>query len=97
VVPTAFQARRADTTEVIGHALLHKANGLGYWRIAARIHRSESTVQRWLRRATPMHLRWMCQRGAQRLIQIAPDAFAELRFIGHQLRDTLSVLCAAAY
>jgi len=97
VLPTALQARRADTTEVIGQALLHKANGLGYRRIAACLHRSESTVRRWLRRATPKNLRWMYQRGAQRLIAVAPDAVAELRFVGHQLRDTLSVLCAAAY
>jgi transposase len=59
VLPTALQARRADTTEVIGQALLHKANGLGYRRIAACLHRSESTVRRWQRRATPQHLRWM--------------------------------------
>ncbi len=97
VLPTALQARRADTTEVIGDALPHKTNRLGYRRIAARIHRSESTVRRWLRRATPKHLRWMYHRGAQRLIQVAPDTFGELRFLGHQLRDTLSVLCAAAY
>lgn len=97
VVPAAFQARRADTTEVIGQALLHKAHGLGYRRIAARIHRPESTVRRWLRRVTPQHLHWVYQHGVQRLIKVAPDAFAELRFVGHHLRDTLSVLCAAAY
>ncbi|WP_219070803.1 helix-turn-helix domain-containing protein, partial [Candidatus Mycobacterium methanotrophicum] len=97
VLPAAFQARHADTTAVIGQALLHEVNGLGYRRIAARIHRSESTVRRWLRRAAPKHLHWMYQRGAQRLIEVAPDVFGELRFVGHQLRDTLSVLCAAAY
>lgn len=97
VLPTALQARRADTTAVIADALIHKVNGLGFRRIAARIGRPESTVRRWLRRATPKHLHWMYQRGAQRLIAVAPDAFSELRFVGHQLRDTLSVLCAAAY
>lgn len=97
VLPTALQARRADTTEVIGQALLHKANGLGYRRIAARLHRPESTVRRWLRHATPGHLHWMYQRGTERLITIAADAFAELRFTGNQLRDTVLVLCAAAY
>lgn len=96
VLPTAFQVRRADTTAVIGDALLHKANGLGYRRIAARLHRPESTVRRWLRRATPAHLWWMFQRGLQRLIEVAPDACAELRLAGNQLRDTLSVLGAAA-
>lgn len=96
VLPTAFQLRRADTTAVIGDALLHKANGLGHRRIAARMHRPESTVRRWLRRATPEHLQWMFQRGVQRLIEVAPDASAELQFAGNQLRDTLSVLGAAA-
>lgn len=97
LLPTAFQMRRADTTEVIGRALLHKANGLGYRRIAARLHRPESTVRRWLRRATPEHLQWMFQRGVQRLIEVAPDASAEFQFSGNQLRDTLSMLGAAAY
>ena len=40
------------TPEVIGTALAHKANGLGFRRIAARMGRAESTVRRWLRRAT---------------------------------------------
>ena len=52
VLPTALQPRRADTTEVIGTALAHKANGLGFRRIAARMGRAESTVRRWLCRAT---------------------------------------------
>ncbi|MFD6064132.1 DUF6431 domain-containing protein, partial [Rhodococcus wratislaviensis] len=29
LLPAALQVRRADTTEVIGTALAHKANGLG--------------------------------------------------------------------
>ncbi|MGB2918983.1 MAG: helix-turn-helix domain-containing protein, partial [Mycobacterium sp.] len=36
------------------------------------------------------------QRGVQRLVQVAPDPSAELRFVGNQLRDTLSMLAAAA-
>ena len=44
LLPTALQPRRADTTEVIGTALAHKANGLGFRRIAARLGRAESTV-----------------------------------------------------
>ena len=75
LLPTALQPRRADTTEVIGTALAHKANGLGFRRIAARMGRAESTVRRWLRRATDKHLSWACQQGATRLIQLAPDAF----------------------
>ena len=97
LLPTALQPRRADTTEVIGTALAHKANGLGFRRIAARMGRAESTVRRWLRRATDKHLTWACQQGATRLIQLAPDAFTEIRYAGNQLRHTLTMLIAAAY
>ncbi|MFY2860493.1 DUF6431 domain-containing protein [Mycobacterium sp. THU-M104] len=82
VLPTAFQARHGDTTEVIGQALLHKVNGLGYRRIAACIHRFESTVRRWLRRATPKHLCWMYRRGAQWLIEVAPAAYWDRHRLG---------------
>ena len=96
LLPTALQPRRADTTEVIGTALAHKANGLGFRRIAARMGRAESTVRRWLRRATDKHLTWACQQGATRLIQLAPDV-TEIRYAGNQLRHTLTTLIAAAY
>jgi hypothetical protein len=41
--------RRADTTAVIGTALLASTRGVGYRRIAADIGRPLSTVRRWLR------------------------------------------------
>lgn len=97
LLPTALQPRRADTTEVIGIALAHKANGLGFRRIAACMGRPESTVRRWLRRATDHHLAWAYQQGVTRLIQLAPDAFPEIRYAGNQLRHTLTMLSAAAY
>jgi len=97
VVPAAFQARRADTTAVIGQALLHKAHGLGYRRIAELMGRAESTVRRWLGRATPAHLNWIYQQGVQRLVQIAPDALADQKFTGNPVRDSLSALGAAAF
>ena len=90
-------ARHADTTAVIGTALQHKADGLGYRRIAAILERPESTVRRWLRRATPEHLQWIYQQGMQRLTQLAPDTLAELRYTGNLLRHALTVLAAAAY
>jgi Domain of unknown function (DUF6431) len=83
VLPAAFQARRADTTAVIGQALLHKANGLGHRRIAELMDRAESTVRRWLGRATPTHMNRSYQQGAQRLVQIAPDALASQTFTGN--------------
>jgi len=97
VLPAALQPRRADTTAVIGTALQHKADGLGYRRIAAILERPESTVRCWLRRATPEHLQWIYQQGMQRLTQLAPDTLAELRYTGNLLRHALSVLAAAAY
>jgi hypothetical protein len=97
LLPTALQPRRADTTEVIGAALIHKAHGLGFRRIAAVMGRAESTVRRWLRRATDTHLVWAYQQGAARLIALNPDAFTQLRFAGGQLRHALQVLAAAAY
>ena len=97
VLPTALQPRRADTTEVIGTALAHKANGLGFRRIATVLGRPESTVRRWLRRVTDTHLTWMHTQGVARLVQLAPDAFTGLRDTGTALRYTLTVLAAAAY
>lgn len=41
--------RRRDSADVIGEALLCKANGLGHRRIAARLHRPPATVRGWLR------------------------------------------------
>lgn len=97
MMPSALQPRRADTTAVIGTALAHKANGLGYRRIATIMARAGSTVRRWLRRRSDTHLDWMWRQGAQRLIQLAPDVFTELRYTSNMLRHTLTVLAAAAY
>lgn len=82
---------------MIGAALTHKAQGLGFRRIADRMGRAESTVRRWLRRATPQHLTWACHQGTTRLIKLAPDAFNEIGNANHQLRHTLTILSAAAY
>lgn len=97
ILPAAFQTRRADTTAVIAEALRHKADGVGYRRIAAHLGRPESTVRRWLDRATTAHVQWIHHRGVQRLIQVAPEVFTELRLGANPLRDALSVLAAAAY
>ncbi len=94
----ALQPRRADSTEVVGNALAHKANGLGYRRIAAALGRSPSTVRRWLRRARDRgHLNRLWQRGAQQLIRLDADAFNALATTGNLLRDALTVLAAAAW
>ncbi|MDT2006541.1 helix-turn-helix domain-containing protein [Rhodococcus opacus] len=97
LLPTALQPRRADTTEVIGTALVHKANGLGFRRIAERMGRAESTVRRWLRRTSDAHLDWMRWQANQRLFQLAPEVIGEIRYAGNPLKHTLTVLAATAY
>lgn len=97
VVPAELQPRQADTTAVIGTALLHKANGLGHRRVAAAIDRPASTVRRWLRRLPDHHLDRIHRDGVQRLLRLDPDTFRALRYDGNMLRHALSVLSAAAY
>jgi Domain of unknown function (DUF6431) len=97
VMPAALQPRRADTTAVIGTALLHKANGLGHRRIATIIDRPVSTVRRWLRRLPPAHLERIYQDGTRHLLALDPDTFTALRNTGNTLHHALSVLSAAAY
>nr|WP_237727089.1 helix-turn-helix domain-containing protein [Rhodococcus jostii] len=85
------------TTEVIGNALAHKVKGIGLRRIAERMDRPESTVRRWLRRATDEHLQWMCHQGNRRLIQIASEVFSAIRYARNLLlQHTLCILSAAA-
>jgi hypothetical protein len=98
LLPAAVQPCLADTTEVIGTALASKAAGHGHRRIAAELHRSASTVRRWIRRATgTAHLRWLWHRGSQALIGLDPDAFNQLPPAINPLRDALTVLAAAAH
>ena len=82
---------------MIGTALLHKAKGLGYRRIAVAIDRPVSTVRRWLRRLPPEHLERMYHDGTKHLLALDPDTFTALRYRGNMLHHTLSILSAAAY
>ncbi|MEZ0343173.1 DUF6431 domain-containing protein [Mycobacterium sp. pV006] len=97
VLPAALQPRHADTTAVIGTALLHKVKGLGYRRIATAIDRPVSTVRRWLRRLPPTHLERIYRDGTQWLLALDPDTFTTLRRTGTMLHYTLSILAAAAH
>ena len=96
LLPAELHVRRADTTEVIGNALTHKANGLGFRRIAVRIERPESTVRRWLRRVPPDHLHWLSAQANRRLISIAVEVFNSIRYSGDPLHHALTVLAATA-
>jgi hypothetical protein len=50
LLPAVAWVRRADGVEVIGAALLARARGWGYRRVAAGVGRSMSTVRAWLGR-----------------------------------------------
>jgi len=68
LLPTALTSRLADATEVVGNALLAKANGAGCRTIAGALDRPESTVRRWLRRARGEHAEWLYQQGVEQAI-----------------------------
>lgn len=55
LLPTSLVLHRADSTEVIGNALVTKAKGAGVRTLAARFDRPESTVRRWFRSAGERH------------------------------------------
>ncbi|MDZ7887338.1 MAG: DUF6431 domain-containing protein [Mycobacterium sp.] len=97
VMPAALQPRHADTTAVIGMALLHKANGIGHRRIAALLNRPAPTVRRWLRRLPPAHLERIYQDGTKALLALSRDTFTTLRNTGNPLHHALTILSAAAY
>lgn len=50
MLPVMALVRRADTAAVIGAALVAKARGVGFRRIAAGLGRAAETVRGWLRR-----------------------------------------------
>lgn len=70
LLPTALSARRADSTEAIGRALLAHANGAGHRVIAARTGRPVSTVRRWLRAARGAHAEWLYRQGVARAARL---------------------------
>ena len=60
LLPAVVAPRRADTTAVIGSALLASARGTGYRRIAAQLDRPLSTVRRWIRAVRDAeHVEWL--------------------------------------
>ena len=79
LLPTAATLRRADSTAVIGSALLASARGAGYRRIAAELDRPVSTVRRW--RATPYCLTdfgWVLEPGTGSRTQTRKVAAVEV-------------------
>jgi hypothetical protein len=90
LLPSSCLPRRADATEVVGAALLAKANGQGHRRIARDLRRPVSTVRRWLRRATGEHIEWLRRRGVERAHQLDTDVLAHLDPQRTNLADALA-------
>jgi transposase-like protein len=76
LLPGSLLPRRADTTEVIGAALLAKAAGRGWRRIAVELGRPPSTVRRWLRAARGPHLGWLYRQGTEHAVRLDPEVLA---------------------
>jgi predicted amidophosphoribosyltransferase len=81
LLPAWAVPRRRDGAEVIGEALLCKAQGLGHRRIATRLERPPATVRGWLRAfarraelVTATARRWTHAIDARSLDQIRPAA-----------------------
>jgi hypothetical protein len=95
LLPGSLLPRRADAAEVVGAALVAKADGRGWRRIAADLDRPPATVRRWLRAARGAHLAWLRRRGVQTAAMLAPDVLADLDAQATELADALAALAAA--
>lgn len=95
LLPGNLLPRRADTAEVIGAALLAKASGRGWRRIAADLHRPPATVRRWLRAARGPHLAWLRRRGVEHAALLDRDVLADVAAQPTELGDALAALAAA--
>lgn len=95
LLPASCLPRRADATDVVGAALLAKAQGQGYRRIARDLHRPVSTVRRWLRRATGGQVEWLRRRGVDRAHLLDAEVLAHLEPQRTDLAGALAALGAA--
>lgn len=97
LLPAVVAPRRADTTAVIGSALLASARGTGYRRIAAELARPLSTVRRWIRAVRdPEHVQWLRTQGVLCLARVAREGISDLTPQPTRLADALTALAAAA-
>ena len=97
LLPTAATPRRADSTAVIGSALLASTRGTGYRRIAAELDRPLSTVRRWVRAVRdPGHVEWLRTQGMVWLARVDLDVINTLVPQPTRLGDALTALAAAA-
>lgn len=96
LLPGSVLPRRADTTAVIGSALLASARGAGYRRIAVDIGRPPSTVRRWLRSVRGGHTEWLHAQGVTWIHRVDGEVFATITPARTGLGDALTALAAAA-
>ena len=97
LLPTAATLRRADSTAVIGSALLASARGTGYRQIAAQLDRPLSTVRRWVRAVRdPDHVEWLRTQGMVWLARVDLDVINTLVPQPTRLGDALTALTALA-
>jgi transposase-like protein len=95
LLPGSLLPRRADTVDVIGAALVARAGGHGWRRIAADLGRPPATVRRWLRAARGPHLAWLRRRGVEYAALLDREVLTELAAQPTELGDALVALAAA--
>ena len=96
LLPGELLPRRADTTAVIGTALLASSRGVGYRRIAADLGRPLSTVRRWIRSMSGGHTEWLRRQGVEWIVRVDRDVSATIDAAPTLLGDALTALAAAA-
>jgi hypothetical protein len=101
LLPATLTARRADSTAVIGSALLASARGSGYRRIAVQFDRTLSTVRRWVRAVRdPGHVQWLRAQGVGWLAHLDRDVLGDILGcrppLAGLLDEALTTLAAAA-
>src|SRR3954454_9028759 len=88
MLPAVVAPRRADTTAVIGAALLADARGTGYRRIAGQLRRPLSTVRRWICAVRlPDHMEWLRTQGPAWLARVDLDVINNLMPQANRLGD----------
>jgi hypothetical protein len=94
LAPVSTLRRRADGADVIGAALLGRAGGMGYRRIAAGVGRPVSTVRGWLSRMSTNAER--VRAAFTLLAHVLDDDPAPLAPAGSALADAVAAVGAAA-
>lgn len=96
LLPGELLPRRADTTAVIGMALLASSRGTGYRHIAADIGRPLSTVRGWIRSMSGGYTERLRRQGVEWICRVDREVFATVDLAPTPLGDALAALAAAA-